>query len=76
MAGGLGDCRMKTSSSLTEEWIWTLVSSERNFDTWQGVSAMPSLLVLRGRGRVTWAKVRGTIGESRHRSQVSAWTPS
>jgi hypothetical protein len=43
MLGGLGLCRIKTSSSLTELWIWTDVSSERNFDTWHGVSWMPSL---------------------------------
>ncbi len=34
---------MKTSSSRTEEWIWTLVSSERNFETWHAVSWIPSL---------------------------------
>jgi len=33
MAGGDGDCRMKTSSSRTDEWICTLVSRERNFET-------------------------------------------
>lgn len=43
--GGLGDCRMKTSSSRTDEWIWTEVSSDRNFETWHGVRAIPSLRV-------------------------------
>lgn len=43
--GGLGDCRMKTSSSRTDEWIWTEVSSDRNFETWHGVRAMPSLQI-------------------------------
>ena len=43
MLGGLGDWRIKTSSSRTELWIWTDVSSERNLDTWHGVSWMPSL---------------------------------
>lgn len=44
MLGGLGDCRMKTSSSRTEEWICTLVSRAENLETWQGVSGMPSLM--------------------------------
>lgn len=43
MAGGDGDWMMKTSSSRTDEWIWTEVSSERNLETEQGVSGIPSL---------------------------------
>lgn len=43
MAGGEGDWMMNTSSSRTEEWIWTEVSNERNFETEHGVRGMPSL---------------------------------
>jgi hypothetical protein len=45
MEGGLGDWRMKTSSSRTDEWIWTEVSSDRNLETEQGVSVIPSLII-------------------------------
>ena len=36
---------MKTSSSRTDEWIWTEVSSDRNLETEQGVSVIPSLTI-------------------------------
>jgi len=36
---------MKTSSSRTDEWIWTEVSSDRNLETEQGVSVIPSLMI-------------------------------
>ncbi len=50
IAGGLGDWRMKTSSSLTDEWIWTDVSSDKNLETWHGVKAIPNLDFMDGMG--------------------------
>lgn len=51
IAGGEGDWMMKTSSSRTEEWICTEVSSDRNLETEQGVRGIPSLqFVSCGRG--------------------------
>jgi hypothetical protein len=43
MEGGLGDWMIKTSSSRTDEWMWTDVSSEENFETEQGVRGIPNL---------------------------------
>jgi hypothetical protein len=39
---------MKTSSSRTELWICTDVSSERNLETWHGVRGIPRLRARRG----------------------------
>lgn len=44
-SGGDGDWMMKTSSSRTDWWICTEVSSERNLETWQGVRGMPRLWI-------------------------------
>jgi hypothetical protein len=48
IAGGLGLWMMNTSSSRTELWICTDVSSERNLETWHGVRGMPRLRARRG----------------------------
>jgi hypothetical protein len=48
MEGGLGDWMMKTSSSRTDEWMWTDVSSEENFETEHGVRGIPNLLDQQG----------------------------